>query len=79
MALSSGSCPLCRQPYNLGLGRGLSVLELIAHWERVTGTKIPWLMADRRVGDVPTLVCDGSRGQRELHWTPRFDIDDMCE
>ena len=70
---------LCRQPLNLGLGRGLSVLELLAHWERVTGTRVPHRMAARRYGDVPTLVCDGSRGQRELSWTPQYDIDDMCE
>jgi len=66
------------KPYNLGLGRGLSVFELIGHWERVTGTKIPWKMSGRRVGDVPTLICEGSVGQRELAWSPRFDIDDMC-
>ena len=55
------------------------MLELLAHWERVTGTRVPHRMAGRRYGDVPTLVCDGSRGQRELSWTPQYDIDDMCE
>ena len=70
---------LCRQPLNLGLGRGLSVLELLGHFHRVTGVLVAHRMADRRYGDVPTLVCDGSRGQRELNWTPKYDIDDMCE
>ena len=66
------------QAYNLGLGKGLSVLELIDLFEKTTGTSIPIVWTGRRVGDVDTLVCDAQLANRELGWTPKYDAVRMC-
>lgn len=63
---------------NLGLGRGLSVLEVIAAVERTTGRPVPWEAASRRPGDPPVLVADPTLARLRLDWTPKFTtIDDI--
>ncbi|MBM4089926.1 MAG: UDP-glucose 4-epimerase GalE [Planctomycetes bacterium] len=64
--------------YNLGTGRGCSVLELIAAFERATGVTIPFEFAGRRGGDVTAAYADPSRANAELAWKPRYDVADMC-
>jgi UDP-glucose 4-epimerase len=62
--------------YNLGTGRGHSVLEVIASVERVSGRRVPVRMAPRRPGDPPVLVAASDLIRRETAWAPRFaDID----
>ena len=62
--------------FNLGTGKGASVLELIAAVERVTGRKVPYSVGPRREGDPPALVSNGDRARSELGWTPRLsDLD----
>jgi UDP-glucose-4-epimerase GalE len=58
--------------YNLGTGHPRSVREVIAAVERVTGRKVPWMLAPRRPGDPAVLYAAPHKAQRELHWTPRF-------
>lgn len=58
--------------YNLGNGRGYSVMDVIETARRVTGHAIPVLKGERRAGDLPVLVADSSRIQRELGWIPKF-------
>jgi UDP-glucose 4-epimerase len=58
--------------YNLGIGRGFSVREVIEAARRVTGRPIPAKAAPRRPGDPPFLVANSERVQRELGWKPRF-------
>ncbi len=61
---------------NLGVGRGASVLEIIAACERAVGAGVAYLIAPRRPGDVPFLVADPATAQRELGFKPRHsDID----
>jgi UDP-glucose 4-epimerase len=60
---------------NLGTGDGVSVLELLASIERVTGKRIPAAPAPRRPGDSPLLVADNAFARRELGWSPTRDID----
>ena len=67
------------QPLNLGLGHGISVLEFVKEFERLTKVHIPYEFAGRRLGDVATLVCDGSRGMKELKWQPRRSFQVMCK
>ncbi|XP_047481029.1 UDP-glucose 4-epimerase-like isoform X2 [Penaeus chinensis] len=67
------------KPLNLGLGVGLSVLEFIKKFERVSKVQIPYEYVGRRVGDVATLVCDGGRGVKELNWQPLRNFEVMCE
>ena len=64
--------------YNLGTGRGVSVFELIAAVERVTGKSIRVTRCARRVGDPPILVADPTRARAALGWTPRCsDLDSI--
>jgi UDP-glucose-4-epimerase GalE len=58
--------------YNLGIGRGYSVREVIQAAEAVTGKKVPTQEGPRRAGDPPALVASSEKIQRELGWRPRF-------
>jgi len=58
--------------YNLGTGHGHSVREVIETVEKVTGLQVPVVAAERRAGDPPVLLCDGSKAQTELAWRPRI-------
>ena len=63
---------------NLGTGRGASVLELIATFERVCGIAVPHEIVGRRDGDVAAVWADPSLASRELGWTAELDLDAMC-
>ena len=66
--------------YNLGIGRGYSVREVIAAVEAVTGKKVPIKEGPRRAGDPPVLVASSEMIQKELGWKPRFtDIKTIVE
>ena len=56
------------RPFNLGTGKGASVLEVIQGFERATGQKVPYTMGDRREGDVVAIWADPSRAADELGW-----------
>ena len=58
--------------YNLGIGKGFSVLEVIESCRRVTGANIQYKSAPRRAGDPPRLVADSRAAQRDLAWQPRY-------
>ena len=64
--------------FNLGTGVGISVLELISAFERVTNQKVPHRIVGRRPGDVAVSMADPSRSKRILKWQAQFDIDRMC-
>jgi len=64
--------------YNLGTGRGTSVMEMLAAFERVAGKNIPYQVMARRPGDVPTSYADPSKAERELGWKAVRGIDEMC-
>ncbi len=66
--------------YNLGIGRGYSVREVIAAVEAVTGKKVPIKEGPRRAGDPPVLVASSDKIQKELGWKPRYtDIKALVE
>ena len=67
--LRSGGDPLRA---NLGIGRGASVLEVIAAVESATGTRVRYGFGPRRPGDPPALVANPELAQRELGWQPRY-------
>lgn len=60
------------QVYNLGIGRGYSVREVVEVCRRVTGREIPVRERPRRPGDPAILVADPTRAMRELGWEPKF-------
>lgn len=64
--------------YNLGTGRGYSVLEAIRAFEQVTNKQISHRMVARRPGDAATSYCDPSKAERELNWKAERDLLDMC-
>lgn len=65
------------QAYNLGTGKPVSVLELIASFEKAIGRELPKKMAPRRPGDLAATYCDPSKAERDLGWKARLTIDDM--
>ena len=66
--------------YNIGTGRGTSVLEVIQACRRVSGVEIPWNEAPRRQGDPPTLVASSDALRRDLAWEPAYpDIESIVK
>ena len=64
--------------YNLGTGRGYSVLEVVHAFEDVNGVEIPYVIEGRRPGDIAVCYSDPGKAKRELGWKAEFDIYDMC-
>ena len=64
--------------FNLGTGRGYSVLEMITAFETASGKRIPYRIVARRPGDVASSYADPSKAQREMGWTARRFLDDIC-
>jgi len=62
---------------NLGTGRGYSVKEVISTIEKVTGRKVPWLLAPRRPGDPPALIADPSRAEKMLNWKAKRSLEEI--
>ncbi len=76
-ALQAESGPGVRS-YNLGTGRGYSVLEMIAAFEKASGRPVPYRIGARRPGDVASCYADASLAQRELGWSAALGVDAMC-
>ena len=64
--------------FNLGTGRGSSVLQLVAAFERAAGVPIPYVIASRREGDVPECWADPGKAERLLGWRAELGLDEMC-
>lgn len=64
--------------YNLGAGRGYSVLEVIKAFEKASGIDIPYVVSPRREGDLAEFYADASLAKTELGWEVELDIDRMC-
>jgi len=64
--------------YNLGTGRGYSVLEVVHAFEQVSGVTIPYVIEERRPGDIAVCYSDPSKANRELNWKAVLDLYDMC-
>ncbi len=66
------------EAFNLGTGRGVSVLELVRAFERVNGLSLPLEYAPRRPGDLAEYYADAGKAERVLGWHAEKTIDDMC-
>ena len=64
--------------YNLGTGKGYSVLDIVKNFEEATGVKVPYVIKPRRPGDIATCYSDASKAERELGWKAEFGIREMC-
>ncbi len=65
--------------YNLGTGVGYSVFDVIHNYERACGRSLPYVITDRRPGDIAVTYADPSKAYRELGWKAERGIDIMCE
>lgn len=65
--------------YNLGTGNGYSVLEMVEAFSEVVGHKIPYVIKERRPGDIATCYADASKAKEELGWVASKDLKAMCE
>ena len=64
--------------YNLGTGRGYSVLEVVKAFEKASGITIPYKIEARRPGDIATCYSDPSKAEKELGWKAELGIEEMC-
>lgn len=64
--------------YNLGTGHGTSVLQLVKAFEEANGIEVPYEIVARRPGDIAECYADVSKAERELGWTAKRDLLDMC-
>ena len=64
--------------YNLGTGKGYSVLEMIKAFESANGVEVPYKIVGRRPGDIATCYADPSKAERELNWKAELGLEDMC-
>ncbi|CAI0414369.1 unnamed protein product [Linum tenue] len=65
-------------PYNLGTGRGTSVLEMVAAFEKASGKKIPMKLCPRRAGDATAVYAAVDKAAKELGWKAKYGIEEMC-
>jgi UDP-glucose 4-epimerase len=63
--------------FNLGTGNGVSVLEAITAFEKVTQQKLKYSVGSRRAGDVITIYANNNLSKQELNWNPKYNLDDM--
>lgn len=63
--------------FNLGTGRGLSVMEIIRAFERATGEKVNYQICPRRPGDIAVVYADTARANKELEWKSATPIEDV--
>ena len=64
--------------YNLGTGRGYSVLDMIKAFSKASQKEIKYEIGKRREGDIALAYADATKANKELNWTAKYDIDDMC-
>jgi UDP-glucose 4-epimerase len=64
--------------YNLGTGKGYSVLEMVEAFSKASGREIPYKLVDRRIGDIAICYADDHKAQTELGFKAKKNIDDMC-
>ncbi len=64
--------------WNLGAGRGYSVVEMVKAFAQASGRPVPYRFAPRRAGDIAQCWADPAKAERELGWKARFGLEDMC-
>ncbi len=62
--------------YNLGTGKGTSVFEMIAAFEKASGNKLPYKVVGRRAGDLAEIYADPAKAEKELGWKTELTVED---
>jgi UDP-glucose 4-epimerase len=65
--------------FNLGTGTGVTVLELVKAFEKVSGEKLNYKTGPRRAGDVVEIYANNNRAKAQLGWDPQYDLDAMMD
>ncbi len=65
--------------YNLGTGNGYSVLDMVQAFEKASGRRIPYKITGRRAGDIATCYANPAKAGKELGWTAKLGIAEMCK
>jgi UDP-glucose 4-epimerase len=65
--------------YNLGTGKGCSVLEMVQAFKNAAGRNVPYEIVERRPGDIASCYADPSKAELELGWQAGKSIAEMCE
>jgi UDP-glucose 4-epimerase len=66
------------EAYNLGTGKGYSVLDLVKTFQKVNEVEIPYEITDRRPGDIAICYADPEKAKKELNWKAEKGIEEMC-
>jgi UDP-glucose 4-epimerase len=66
------------EAYNLGTGKGSSVLDMVKAFEAVNDVSVPYKIVPRRPGDAAVCYADPSKALQKLHWKTEFALEDMC-
>lgn len=65
--------------YNLGTGKGYSVLDIVKAFEKANDIKIKYEITPRRPGDIATCYADPTKAKEELGWEAKYDLEKMCK
>ena len=76
---ANGAMESSYEVYNLGMGVGMSVIQMIQAFERATGINIPYKIVDRRGGDVEAVYADTSLANKKLNWKTQFGIEEALK
>ena len=63
--------------FNLGIGEGVTVLEAITAFEKVSGKKLNYILGDRRPGDVVSIYASMDKAKSKLNWETQYNIEDI--
>ena len=77
--LIEGNQSIDYDTYNLGIGEGVTVLEAVKAFEKITGEKVNYSIGNRRPGDVVSIYADYSKAKKNLKWTPKYGIDEIMD
>ena len=64
--------------FNLGTGTGSSVLDVIRAFSKACGKELPYVIRERRGGDIAANWCDATKAEREMGWKAQYNLADMC-
>ena len=78
-ALDHTTCTTGWDAFNIGTGRGATVLEMVRAFEKAAGRAIPYRIAPRRAGDVACSVASVDKAARVLGWSAQLGLDAMCQ
>ncbi len=64
--------------FNIGTGKGTSVLEIVETFKKINNVKLPYIFKDRRFGDIETVFCNCDKALQKIGWSANLGIEDIC-